>query len=113
MPQQNIPPLDEKVFEAVKALKEEPVIGKALQKAFDETDEAMKEQIELCEIPAPTFEESVRAEEIARRMKKYGLKDVHIDEIGNVVGLRPGSGNGPMLALGGSYGYRFSCRHRR
>lgn len=100
MPQQNIPPLDEKVFEAVKALKEEPVIGKALQKAFDETDEAMKEQIELCEIPAPTFEESVRAEEIARRMKKYGLKDVHIDEIGNVVGLRPGSGNGPVLALG-------------
>jgi len=100
MPQQNIPPLDEKVFEAVKALKEEPVIGKVLQKAFDETDEAMKEQIELCEIPAPTFEESVRAEEIARRMKKYGLKDVHIDEIGNVVGLRPGSGNGPVLALG-------------
>lgn len=100
MPQQNIPPLDEKVFEAVKALKEEPVIGKALQKAFDETDEAMKEQIELCEIPAPTFEESVRAEEIARRMKKYGLKDVHIDEIGNVVGLRSGSGNGPVLALG-------------
>ena len=100
MPQQNIPPLDEKVFEAVKALKEDPVIGKALQKAFDETDEAMKEQIELCEIPAPTFEESVRAEEIARRMKKYGLKDVHIDEIGNVVGLRPGSGNGPVLALG-------------
>ena len=100
MPQQNIPPLDEKVFEAVKALKEEPVIGKALQKAFDETDEAMKEQIELCEIPAPTFEESVRAEEIARRMKKYGLKDVHIDEICNVVGLRPGSGNGPVLALG-------------
>ena len=100
MPQQNIPPLNEKVFEAVKALKEEPVIGKALQKAFDETDEAMKEQIELCEIPAPTFEESVRAEEIARRMKKYGLKDVHIDEIGNVVGLRSGSGNGPVLALG-------------
>ena len=50
---QNIPPLDQKVFEAVKALKEEPVIEKALQKAFDETEEAMKEQIELCEIPDP------------------------------------------------------------
>ena len=56
MVKEPIPPLDEKVFEAVKALKEEPVIAQALQKAFDETDQAMKEQIELFEIPSPTFE---------------------------------------------------------
>ena len=35
MAQQNIPPLDEKIFEAVKALKETPVIAQAIQKAFD------------------------------------------------------------------------------
>lgn len=100
MATQNIPPLDAKVFEAVKSLKAEPAIEAALQKAFDETEEAMQEQIELCEIPSPTFEESVRAQEIAHRMKKYGLTNVTIDEIGNVVGFRPGKGNGPVLALG-------------
>ena len=100
MVKEPIPPLDEKVFEAVKALKEEPVIAQALQKAFDETDQAMKEQIELCEIPSPTFEEAERAKEIARRMQQYGLKDVTIDEIGNVVGFRPGKGQGPVLAMG-------------
>ena len=46
------------------------------------------------------FEEKVRAEEIARRMKAYGIEDVTIDEIGNVVGFRPGKGSGPVLALG-------------
>ena len=37
MATQNIPPLDAKVFEAVKSLKAEPAIEAALQKAFDET----------------------------------------------------------------------------
>lgn len=33
-------------------------------------------------------------------MRQYGLTDVHIDEIGNVIGIRKGSGNGPVLAIG-------------
>ena len=59
----------------------------------------MTEQVEICEIPSPTFHEEKRAEEIARRMKAYGLTDVSIDAIGNVVGVRKGSGNGPVLVI--------------
>ena len=59
----------------------------------------MTEQVEICEIPSPTFHEEKRAEEIARRMKAYGLTDVTIDAIGNVVGVRKGSGNGPVLVI--------------
>ena len=33
-------------------------------------------------------------------MKQYGLADVHIDEIGNVIGIRKGTGSGPVLAIG-------------
>ena len=33
-------------------------------------------------------------------MKALGLKDVHVDEIGNVIGRRPGRGDGPVLAIG-------------
>lgn len=83
-----IPALDTKILAAVEALKANPKIARGIATALEESDKAMKEQCEICEIPAPTFEEGVRAQEIARRMKLYGLTDVTIDEIGNVVGRR-------------------------
>ena len=97
---QELPPLNASIYEAVEALKTDPKIAQALQLALDETDFAMQEQIEICEIPSPTFQESTRAQEIANRMKKYGLTDVCIDEIGNVVGKLKGHGNGPIVAFG-------------
>ncbi len=95
-----IPQLDPEIYAGIERLKASPKMAKALQIAFDEADFGMQEQIELCEIPAPTFEEGVRAEDIVRRMKAYGLTDVTIDDIGNVIGFRPGKGNGPVLAIG-------------
>ena len=50
-------------------------------------------------IPAPTFAEAQRANEIAARMRKLGLADVHIDEAGNVLGRLAGRGKGPTVAL--------------
>lgn len=96
-----IAPLDEKTFERVKALLENPKIAAALALAKDEAAGAMREQMEICGIPAPTFEESARAAEILRRMKAYGVDSVEIDEIGNVVARRPGTDpEGPELAIG-------------
>lgn len=95
-----IPQLNPEILSSIRALKESPKVAKALQIAFDEAELGMREQIELCEIPAPTFEEAVRGEDIVRRMKAYGLTDVTVDEIGNVIGFRPGKGNGPVLAIG-------------
>ena len=73
---------------------------RAMKLLDDGAEAAMVMQCELCEIPAPTFHEEVRAAEIVRRMKALGLKDVHVDEIGNVIGRRPGRGDGPVLAIG-------------
>lgn len=95
-----IPDLDEKIFLHVLNLKNTPAVSNALDITFNEVDFSMQEQIDLCEIPAPTFEEATRANEIVQRMKQYGLTDVHIDEIGNVIGRRPGKKNGPVLAIG-------------
>lgn len=95
-----IPQLNPEILSSIKTLKDSPKVAKALQIAVDEAELGMKEQIELCEIPAPTFEEAVRGEEIARRMRAYGLADVSVDDIGNVIGFRPGKGNGPVLAIG-------------
>jgi len=43
--------------------------------------------IQIQQIPAPTFNESKRAEFVRDTFLKEGLKDVSIDEVGNVYGL--------------------------
>ncbi|HAV78977.1 MAG TPA: peptidase M20 [Anaerolineae bacterium] len=42
--------------------------------------------IQIQQIPAPTFHESMRAEFVRGLFEKEGLKDVMIDEVGNVYG---------------------------
>ncbi len=48
------------------------------------------EVIELTEIPAPPFKEAARAQRVKEKFAALGLENVHIDEIGNVIGTRPG-----------------------
>lgn len=66
-------------------------------KADDER--TLKDQIELTEIPAPPFKEAVRALEYQKRLKALGLTDARIDAEGNVIAVRRGSGNGPVLVV--------------
>ena len=58
-----------------------------------------REQIEISEIPAPPFKESVRAQDYLRRLQALGLKDAYIDTTGNVIGLRKGTRGKPLLVL--------------
>ncbi len=57
------------------------------------------EQMELAKIPAPPFGEHERAEWLRQRFVELGLTDVHLDEIGNVIGLRPGTESKPKKVL--------------
>lgn len=85
----------------VKQLLSFPVIQEALLDIQKERPFAIAEQVRLCEIPAPTFHEQVRAANIVRRMKKYGFDEVRIDEIGNVVARYRGTdSSAPTVALG-------------
>lgn len=95
-------PLDETILATVTRIAQTAPVKAALQQCVDEAEFAKGEQIRISEIPAPTFKESVRAEEIARLLRAYGLTDVVIDPIGNVVGRRPGTlgKKGPVLAMG-------------
>ncbi|MGO9125565.1 MAG: M20/M25/M40 family metallo-hydrolase [Terriglobales bacterium] len=49
-------------------------------------------QLEMARIPAPPFGEAARAEWLKKRFREIGLTDVHIDSVGNVFGIRDGSG---------------------
>jgi acetylornithine deacetylase/succinyl-diaminopimelate desuccinylase-like protein len=57
-----------------------------------------RDLIELTEIPAPPFGEHERAQRFAEMLREAGLADVTIDEVGNVVGRRPGTGGERVVA---------------
>ncbi|MBZ5647195.1 MAG: M20/M25/M40 family metallo-hydrolase [Acidobacteriia bacterium] len=54
-------------------------------------NELRDRQLELVRIPAPPFGEEARGEWLRARFAEIGLDDVHVDEVGNVFGLLPGS----------------------
>jgi len=57
-------------------------------------------QVELARIPAPPFGEAARAEWLRARFAELGLEDVHVDSVGNVLGVRRGAEHGAKaLAL--------------
>lgn len=74
-------------------------IKTALERARANEADLVKTQIALCEIPAPPFKESVRAEAYKQRFEALGLKNVRIDKIGNVIGERPGKAARPNLVF--------------
>jgi acetylornithine deacetylase/succinyl-diaminopimelate desuccinylase-like protein len=61
----------------------------------------MQQEIELTQIPSPPFKESTRAAEYKRRLEALGLRDVHIDSVGNVIAERRGVGTGPTVVIAG------------
>ena len=59
----------------------------------------VRELITLTEIPAPPFKEARRAAAYLEMLREAKLTDVETDPEGNVMGVRKGTGNGPMLAV--------------
>src|ERR1051325_11391637 len=64
-----------------------------------ETD-LRKLQIDVTKIPAPPFGEGRRAEWVRERFKEFGLYDIEIDKVGNVIGVSRGAKQKlPLVAL--------------
>ena len=93
------PPINAATEAAYGRLAAAPAVKQALDSIKAEDERTLKDQIELTEIPAPPFKESVRAAEFLKRFKSLGLSDARIDAEGNVIGLRKGSGRGPVLVV--------------
>jgi len=79
------------------SLMQDPTVKAALDAAKRNEPYFIEEQIRVCQIPAPPFKEEVRAQEMQRLFKQPGLKDVRIDNAGNVIGVRPGVSAHPHL----------------
>jgi tripeptide aminopeptidase len=81
------------------ALKADPAIARALDHVRNNEPQTIDEQVRLCEIPAPPFKETARAQAYRRAFAEQGLRNVRIDAVGNVIGERPGRSTRPNVVL--------------
>ncbi len=64
-----------------------------------EHDRIVADIIAFTEIEAPPFKEEKRAKVYLEQLKAHGLADVEMDAEGNVMGLRKGTGGGPLIVM--------------
>jgi acetylornithine deacetylase/succinyl-diaminopimelate desuccinylase-like protein len=61
--------------------------------------QTIEDQIRLCEVEAPPFKETKRAQLYAEMFKQIGLTNVRIDKEGNVLGEKAGGSRRPHLVF--------------
>ncbi len=81
------------------ALAASPSVARAMAFLKDDEQRRLEEQIEIARIPAPSYDEGRRAQDMSRRFEALGLSDVHIDRFGNVIGVRRGTGSGKRIVI--------------
>lgn len=82
--------LQQHYLDITEAMLDSEQIRLAMQHVVKSEPRALQDLIELTQIPAPPFAEGLRALRFAELLREAGLTDVSIDEIGNVIGKRPG-----------------------
>jgi tripeptide aminopeptidase len=80
-------------------LMQNPAIKAALAGAKASEAQTIQDQIRFCEIPAPSFKEDVRGQELHRVFTQLGLQNVRVDKVGNVLGAYPGAAPHPHLVI--------------
>jgi tripeptide aminopeptidase len=80
-------------------LMKDQAVSAALDAAKASEAQTIEDQIRFCEIPAPSFKETARGEELKRTFEQLGLQNVRVDKAGNVLGDRPGAAPRPHLVM--------------
>ena len=80
-------------------LMQDAAVAAALERVKRNEWQVVDEQVRVCEIPAPPFQEQARGEALRRRFVAAGLRNVRVDGVGNVIGDRPGRAPRPRLAF--------------
>src|SRR5262249_22048257 len=62
-------------------------------------DKMVSDIVTLTEIPSPPFKEEKRGDAVLAMFKQTKLSNVERDAEGNVIGLRKGTGAGPLVAI--------------
>ena len=83
----------------VKRITSDPRFTAAMAAIDRDHDRLVAEIIKLTEVPAPPFKEDDRADLFLQMLREHGLTDVEKDAEGNVMGVRRGTGSGPLVAI--------------
>jgi tripeptide aminopeptidase len=86
-------------METVKRIVDSQSFKAAIDALQKDHDRWIGEVIKLTEIPAPPFKEQERAKAYMEMLKAHGLTDVEIDKEGNAMGVRKGTGDGPLVVV--------------
>jgi tripeptide aminopeptidase len=86
--------LSSQVADTYAAIMNDDSVNHALAFLEIDQDNTIAQQIEITEIPAPTFNEKQRAEYFKSQLEALGLDDVTMDDMYNVYGIRRGTGHG-------------------
>ena len=78
---------------------DQPALVRALEALERDHDRMVADIVTLTEIPAPPFKEDRRAAAYLKLLQEAGLTNVERDEVGNVMGVRRGRANGPLVAV--------------
>jgi tripeptide aminopeptidase len=81
------------VKEQVARLANAPEVRSAFDRFRSQEGQFALWQMEATRIAAPPFAEGARGAWLADRFRDLGLVDVHVDEVGNVFGVRPARGD--------------------
>jgi acetylornithine deacetylase/succinyl-diaminopimelate desuccinylase-like protein len=76
-----------------------PRLEAAFAYVMGSEEETVQEWLSLCNAYAPSGNEIQRSRLLFKLFRIYGLENVHIDDALNVIGVRPGSGEGPTVVL--------------
>jgi tripeptide aminopeptidase len=96
---QSLVPVDPAIEQAFENLISDKNIQAGIKLLAVLEPSTVEEQFRLTEIPAPPFKEQTRAAYYLQQMKKRGLENAYIDDEGNAIGVRKGSGKGPTLLI--------------
>lgn len=84
--------------DAISFLNQQQSVQAALEHVNTLESRSLQDLIAITEIPAPPFAEEQRAAYFAELLSEAGLTDVAIDEVGNVIGRRPGTRGDRVVA---------------
>lgn len=83
----------------VKEILENDQVKHANDYLLNDDANTLKEQLELVQIPSPSFEEAVKCQVIEKKLKEYGLTDIVVDNVGNLIATRPGTKDRPNIVI--------------
>jgi tripeptide aminopeptidase len=81
------------------ALLQMPAVRAAVEAAKAVEPQTIEDQVRLCEVEAPPFQEAKRGQLFAQLLREAGARNVRVDPEGNVIGERPGQQARPNVVL--------------